>query len=350
MKELLNSTSQSIYIHIPFCKRKCNYCSFISFTKIENYEEKYINALCKELKFFKTSNEIKTIYLGGGTPNILSIKSLEQIFTSLQQNYKIVPETEITMEINPALSNLQYFKELKNLGVNRLSIGAQSFDDKILKILNRIHTSKEIFETMDLVQKAGFTNYSIDLIYGIFTQKITDIEKELEIIKSLNLKHVSTYGLKIEENTPFAKFDKKNLPTEEECADMYTLISEKLSKQGFVHYEISNYAKPNFESKHNLAYWQNKEYYGFGTAAHGFLNKIRYKNTSNLKKYIKNPIEKEIICTNTAQDIYEENIFLGLRLKNGINLDEIKKRFGIDLLSKKEQKIKDLITNGYAKL
>ena len=350
MKELLNSTSQSIYIHIPFCKRKCNYCAFISFTNIENYEEKYINALCKELEEYKTSNKIETIYLGGGTPNILSIKSLEKIFSTINNNYKLSSNVEITMEINPALSNSSYLKELKNLGINRLSVGVQSFDDKILKILNRIHTSKETIKTLEIIKKAGFTNYSIDLMYGIFTQKLSDIKKELKIIKSLDLKHVSTYGLKIEENTPFEKFDKTNLPQEEECADMYTLISEELEKQGFIHYEISNYAKQGFESKHNLVYWKNKEYFGFGSSAHGYLNKIRYKNSSNLEKYIENPLQKEITNINKTQDIYEETVFLGLRLKQGIDLNEIKNKFGIDLKAKKKQIIQNLIANDYASM
>ncbi len=350
MKNLLNSKAKSIYIHIPFCKRKCNYCSFTSFTNLSQYENSYVVALCKEIENFNSKGTIETIYLGGGTPNLLSLENIEKILTKIEENFHIAHMPEITIEINPAISNGRYFKELKKLGINRLSLGVQSFNEKILKILNRLHTTKEVFETIKKIENAEIKNYSIDLIYGIFYQTLEDIENDLKIIKRINPKHISTYGLKIEKNTPFEKYDQSKLPSEDLCYEMYMKISNELEKEGFVHYEISNFAKPEFEAKHNLTYWQNEEYIGLGVAAHGYLNNIRYKNLSNLEKYIENPLNKEIININTLSDTMEEEIFLGLRLRKGINLKIIKEKYGRDLLKSKGESINKFVENNYARL
>ena len=256
-EKFVNNDAQSIYMHIPFCKRKCNYCAFVSFTNIETFEEQYVDALCEEINSFKEQKTIKTIYFGGGTPNLLSIKSVEKIFSTISESFAIEQDAEITMEFNPKLSDINYFKEIKNIGINRISLGVQSFQEDILKTLNRIHTKQEALLTIDNIQKAGFTNFSIDLMYGIFGQNIRMLKNDLEIIKTLSIPHISTYGLKIEKNTPFAKFNKTTLPDEDACADMYLLIADELEKQGFIHYEISNFAKPNFQSRHNSTYWKN---------------------------------------------------------------------------------------------
>ena len=349
-EKFVNNDAQSIYMHIPFCKRKCNYCAFVSFTNIETFEEQYVDALCEEINSFKEQKTIKTIYFGGGTPNLLSIKSVEKIFSTISESFAIEQDAEITMEFNPKLSDINYFKEIKNIGINRISLGVQSFQEDILKTLNRIHTKQEALLTIDNIQKAGFTNFSIDLMYGIFGQNIRMLKNDLEIIKTLSIPHISTYGLKIEKNTPFAKFNKTTLPDEDACADMYLLIADELEKQGFIHYEISNFAKPNFQSRHNSTYWKNEEYYGFGVGAHGYLNKIRYEKPIIIQDYLQNPMSFKVTSSNSFKDILEEKIFLGLRLKEGINLDELKNEFSFDLLKERKCEIKKFIDNGYVNL
>ena len=350
MQKLRHSNAHSLYLHIPFCKQKCNYCAFISFTNINDFENLYIDSLIKEIHYFKSTQNLKTIYIGGGTPNLLSIKNIKKIFSELQKNFHIEQNAEITMEFNPKISDLQYFKEIKSIGINRISLGAQSFNNKTLKILNRIHDKDDTLNTIKNIELAGFTNYSLDLIYGIFEQTITDIQEDLNIIKNINPPHISTYGLKIEKGTPFEKYNLENLPDEDLNADMYTLISKDLTEAGYTHYEISNFAKENLQSQHNLTYWHANEYLGLGVAAHGYINNTRYKNTENLQEYLNNPFKKEITSHNNLQEHFEEYIMLGLRLKEGINLDLIKEKFNIDLLKTKGNKIQNIISMGYGNL
>jgi len=349
MQKLRNSKANSIYIHIPFCKQKCNYCAFISFTNIKEFENLYINSLINEIKEFKTENEIKTIYLGGGTPNLLSLKSIEEIFDTISNNFKITSNAEITMEFNPKISDLQYFKDIKSTGINRISLGAQSFNNKILQTLNRIHSKEDTLNTIKNIELAGFSNYSLDLIYGIFNQTLEDVKNDLDIIKKISPPHISTYGLKIEQGTPFEKYDLKNLPDEDLNADMYTLISDVLTQSGYNHYEISNFSKENYQSQHNLTYWHANEYFGFGVAAHGYINNIRYKNSDSLEEYINNPLKKCIITKNTTQDFFEEYVMLGLRLKEGINFNYIKEKFDIDLIKNKNEQFENFVSEGYGK-
>lgn len=350
MQELRHSKVNSLYIHIPFCKQKCNYCAFISFTNIKDFEDFYIKSLIEEINHFKSTQALKTIYIGGGTPNLLSVKNVEKIFSAIQKNFLIEKNAEITMEFNPKISDLPYFKEIKNIGINRISLGAQSFNNKTLKILNRIHDKDDTLNAIKNIEQAGFSNYSLDLIYGIFEQTIADIQEDLNIIKDITPPHISTYGLKIEKGTPFEKYSSENLPDEDLNADMYTLISEDLKEAGYTHYEISNFAKENYQSQHNLTYWHANEYLGLGVAAHGYVNNIRYKNTENLQKYLNNPLKKEIIGHNNLQEHFEEYIMLGLRLKEGINFNYIKEQFNIDLIKTKGNKIQNLISMGYGNI
>ena len=351
MQSFLNNKAKSIYIHIPFCVKKCNYCAFISYENADEYEKLYVQSLCEEItQMTDTNNFIDTLYIGGGTPNILSLKSLEKIFSVLNDKFKFNKNPEITMEFNPKLSNLDYFSEVKNIGVNRISLGAQSFDDKILKTLGRIHTSEDTLTTIEYIKNAGIENYSLDLIYGVFGQDINILKNDLNNLKKLKPNHVSTYGLKIEKGTPFESFSKFNLPDEDICAQMYMCICNELKDFGYIHYEISNFAQNGYESKHNMAYWQCKEYYGFGVAAHGYLNKIRYKNTDNLKEYFCNPHKKEILSVNSDDDILEEKIFLGLRTSDGVNFNEIKSMFNINLYEKHKNFFDELVQNGHGKI
>lgn len=317
-----------VYFHIPFCEKKCKYCAFCSFQLLKK-EDEYINALLSEVKYFYKNEPLKTIYFGGGTPSLLKIENIEKILKLLKFN----KDTEITLELNPHNINYKKLKAYKDLGINRLSVGVQSFDDEILFEIGRTHNSKEIFKTIENIEKTGFENYSIDLMYGLINQDLKNWEKTLDIALELNVKHISLYGLKIENGTYYSKNLPKNLPTQDEQADMYQLAIEKLSNK-FIHYEFSNFAKnEKYFSKHNSAYWMCQKYYGFGLSASGYIDNRRYTNTFNFSEYIKNPLKKQYEILSNENKI-EEEIFLGLRLIKGIDFNKINKKFNIDIYKK----------------
>lgn len=319
----------SAYIHIPFCKRKCKYCTFSSYPQIQ-FKETYLNALIEEISARYKKEKLKTIYIGGGTPSLLSAENINNILSVLNFD----ENTEITCEANPESTSEKWLKEIKDIGVNRLSIGVQSFNDKILKSIGRKHSVKEAFEAVLNAKKAGFSNISVDLIYGLPNQEISDVSTSTITACELGIQHISTYGLKIEQGSFFYKNPPKNLPTEENQADMYMKIVELTKKYGFNHYEISNFSQKGFESKHNLNYWKAKEYYGFGCAASGYEKGIRYSHEKTIVKYCKNPTkitEKEKLSEQTK---LEETIFLGLRKSEGININQINKKYNIDFEKK----------------
>ena len=349
---------ESAYIHIPFCKSKCAYCSFVSFNKLEMLTG-YVYALLKDINDNYGGEELKTLYFGGGTPSLLPIDLLNKIIEkfNFQQDY------ELTMEINPDDANLEYFSSLKSLGVNRLSLGSQTFDDEILKLIGRRHDSGAIINAVDLAKKAGFSNISLDLIYGLPLQTLDSLKNDLKKFLELDIQHISTYGLKIEEGSKWSrgKYNRGKcrgkcrgkdtesdtlvisikegtteiyLPDDDAQADMYELINDTLEKNGYYRYEISNFAKLGYESKHNLNYWDNNEYYGFGCAAHGYVDGIRYSNYSTLDEYMAKPSTHELGHTLSQQEKLEEEIFLGFRKRSGINVSKINERFGIDFDTK----------------
>jgi len=359
--------AKNAYIHIPFCKGgKCNYCSFTSFDTLE-LKEKYIDALISEIKgshektvqvpiaslrdielqiaqetsteaissdftknelvqFQYQGESLETLYFGGGTPSVLTINE----FKSLIELFNIDKNTEVTTEINPDGIDKEYLIGLKTVGINRISIGSQSFDDNILKLIGRKHNSEQIKTVVNLTKKVGFDNISLDLIYGLPTQDLKGFEQDLETAIDLNVRHISLYGLKIEEGCYFHTHMPLSLPDSDLQADMYLRAVELLKENGFEHYEISNFSKPNFNSKHNLNYWKNNTYYGFGCSASGYIDNTRYTNEDALTKYIKKPNLKISEQKLTKQEILEEAIFLGLRKLDGINTEEINKEFGID--------------------
>ena len=321
--------AESVYVHIPFCRQKCNYCSFISFTNKE-YIENYINALLPEISERYQCEKIKTLYFGGGTPSLLSPDYFEKILSK----FIFCENPEITIEVNPEYLTLEYLKNVFETGINRVSIGVQSFNQKILEIIGRKHSVSDIFKAVEFAKSAGFKNISIDLIYGLPEQTLEDFEKSINKAISLDVNHISSYGLKIDEGSYFYKNKPKSLPDSDMQADMYLKMIDILGKNGFKHYEISNFAKNGFESKHNLNYWNAKEYYGFGCAACGYENKIRYSHENLLENYIKNPVFLIKEPSLTEQEMLEEYIFLGLRKKEGINLSDIKNHFNIDFNSK----------------
>lgn len=326
--------TKNAYIHIPFCRRKCNYCSFVSYPK-QDMKNEYVKALIKEIEQRYKQERLNTLYIGGGTPSLLSQEQISQIVSL----FKFENNAEITIEANPEHLSFDWLKGVKDAGINRLSLGAQSFDENILKIIGRFHTVKDIFTAVANARTAGFSNINIDLIYGLPSQEMSDFSASLITACEMNIEHISSYGLKIEEGSAFFKNTPQNLPSEELQADMYEKLCELTEKYNFKHYEISNFAKEGFSSRHNLNYWEANTYYGFGCASCGYENDTRYSHTTSIEKYIENPTlltEKNIL---SKSDKLEEKIFLGLRKADGINTKELNENFGINF----EEKYSDIL-------
>ncbi len=324
---------ESIYIHIPFCKSKCHYCNFISFADKNCRIKDYFAALEKEISFKLREfpdKKFKTVYIGGGTPSLIDSVFYEKLLSMLN----LSDSPELTIEINPGTVSSESLKTLRKIGFNRLSAGVQCFDNDVLKSLNRPHTASEAIIAVKEAKEAGFENISIDLIYGLPGQSLLDWERNLFKAVELDVNHISAYGLKIEENTEFFRNPPLNIPDEDITSQMYLKTVEILGKNGFEHYEISNFAQKGFESRHNLAYWKNCGYFGFGLAAHGYVNGIRYSNKTDLEDYIKNPFEIDSQKELSANEIREEAIFLGLRLGQGLDIAEFQRNYSIDLIEK----------------
>lgn len=324
-----------IYVHIPFCAAKCNYCAFNSKISTADERENYVDALITEIK--STSYPLPptpSIYFGGGTPTILTLNQLEKIFKAIQKNFNVEKNSEITIEANPGTVDENFLRGLREVGFNRLSLGVQSFNDELLKILGRIHNSKTAIETVTTARKI-FENISIDLMYGLPNQTLNDVKFDAETATALDVEHISIYGLEVEPNTKFFQLNeggRLNLPTENLCADMYEFIIATLPKFGYNRYEVSNFSKIGYESRHNIGYWTGKKYFGFGAGAHSYDGKIRTSNIADVENYVKkmragydiSQVE-EIVTTNAAM---EEFCFLGLRMTAGIDAKIFYERFG----------------------
>lgn len=318
-----------IYIHVPFCVRKCNYCAFNSKVSDAAERQAYVEALTKEINLRADDSLVETIYFGGGTPTTLELGELEKILWAVRKAFSVDERAELTIEANPGTVDGNYLRGLKSLGFNRLSLGVQSFDDGLLKTLGRIHDSRAAIETVELA-KIFFGNVSVDLMYGLPNQNLNHLRRDLELIKNLDVAHVSIYGLEIEPATKFFELYNNNqlpLPDDDTCADMYDFITETLPTIGYRRYEISNFAKNTFESRHNIGYWTGKKYFGFGAGAHSFDGKLRTSNVRDVATYIKAnvPIVEEIV---TRQAAMEEFCFLGLRMIDGISAKKFYDKFG----------------------
>ena len=324
-----------VYIHIPFCIRKCHYCFFVSGIDIR-YKDIYLSALTKQINCTYKNEKIKTLYIGGGTPSLLDVNDIKNII----KHFKLENDSEITLEVNPETVEETKFHKIKEIGINRISLGVQSFNDSILRNIGRNHTKKNILESVEIIKKCGFDNINIDLIYGLPNQNTDLLKKDIEQSLNLGIQHISTYGLKIEKDSFFGKNPPQNLPNDEQQADMYNALCSELTQNGFEHYEISNFAKKGYESRHNCAYWRNQNYYGFGLNASGYEDKTRYRNIASFKDYIENPNLKEEETELTEGEILEEEIFLALRLKTGINIKKINRKFNINFLDKYQNIIK----------
>ena len=325
-----------IYVHIPFCKQKCYYCDFVSYCNKNDLIEKYIQAVKKEIQLQEIRTEINTIYIGGGTPSYIEAKYIKEILEEIKAK-NVSKEAEITIEVNPGTVTLEKLKEYKNCGINRLSIGLQSTQDNLLKMIGRIHNFEQFLETYKMARKVGFKNINVDLMLGLPGQKISDLKESLEKVLELEPEHISVYSLIVEENTPIASKIEKNeliLPEEETERNMYWYVKNTLELNGFHHYEISNFAKKGFESKHNLNCWNQQEYIAFGVAAHSYVDNVRYSNTENLEKYIENidlgipENNRTIHEVQNEDDKKKEYMLLGLRKIDGVKISEFKNLFG----------------------
>lgn len=338
-----------LYIHIPFCLRKCLYCDFFSIPFDKSLSEEYIDALMMEIDIRKEGlGRLKTIYIGGGTPTVLSLKGLDRLFKKLRD----IPwshDIEITIEANPGTIDSEMVKILNSLGVNRFSLGIQSFIDRELEILGRIHNSLEGIKAIELIKNEGAKNLSIDLIYGIPGQSVKDWQYNLSRAIKYSPEHISTYELTPEKETPLYDLiteGRLKKPDEDTIIDMYCHAIERLNRAGYIHYEISNFAKDGFQCRHNINYWDRGEYIGVGAGAHSFEDEIRRVNLRDVRRYIDivkkglSPYEEETVIRET--EALKEYIFLGLRKREGINVRAIKERFKIDIITASS----DLISNG----
>lgn len=321
---------KSAYIHIPFCDSICSYCDFCKFIKNKKWISSYLNALKIEIEEKYKGEVLDTIYIGGGTPSSLNINELNQLF-SIINNLKKSKEVEFTFECNIENITGEKLELLYKNGVNRLSIGIQTFNNKYLNYLNRNHNNKMITEKINIAKKIGFKNINIDLIYALPDETLDELNNDLELFLKLDIPHISTYSLIIEPNTKLHINDEKNID-EEIDYEMYKLICNKLETNGYNHYEVSNFGKVGYESKHNLTYWNNQEYYGFGISASGYINDIRYDNTKSLNNYFNREYLSDEHKLDKLEQI-ENEFILGLRKINGINKEDFKSKYNIDIKS-----------------
>jgi oxygen-independent coproporphyrinogen III oxidase len=342
-----------LYIHIPFCVKKCIYCDFFSVSYDESTVKAYVDALCKELFFKKhPGGSLRTVYFGGGTPTLLPAASCNILFGYLRDNFPLSPDAEITVEANPGTIDESKIETLLSLGVNRLSVGVQSFNDNELATLGRIHSSDEALKSIASIKKAGLKNFSIDLMYGIPGQTTESWRESLTKAVELSPTHISAYELTPEESTPLSLLitsGKIRMLNEELILSMYNLAIDCLAGYGYEHYEISNFALPGYQCKHNLNYWNRGEYTGLGAGAHSFDKGIRSKNIANIKSYVENLKKGKFPETESAallpEEISKESIFLGLRKTEGINIRHAQEQ-GLSLLDASGE----LIDEGYLKV
>lgn len=348
-----------LYVHIPFCKQKCMYCDFPAYQNLQDYYETYVYALVQEMDLWVSEHpeskerSIDTIYFGGGTPTELSIQQLQMIIDKIKSIFTIDENCHMTIESNPGEVDLQYLTKLVKLGFNRISFGVQTFDDKALTMLHRSHNGEKAKQAVYEAKEAGFTDINIDLIYGLPRQTLEDIQHNLNIVKDLPINHISTYGLQVEVGTYLYHLVQKNLisiPSESMDESMYDTMMAGLKELGFERYEISNFAKGNSYSRHNLKYWHYIDYLGFGAGAHSFYDGIRRSNNRNVMPYIQSvdrytmpTIDTETITVERAQ---EDFCFLALRTKWGLDEQKFEDRFGVSVHNLFGNILEELVTKG----
>ena len=339
MKEL------ELYLHIPFCVKKCNYCDFLSAPAGEETRAAYVDALLEEIRGFDEPEdyEVVTVFFGGGTPSILPGQAIFRIMEALREKFSFRKGAEITLEANPGTVDKEKLSFYKKAGINRLSFGLQSADAEELKKLGRIHTWEKFLESFQLAREAGFSNINVDLMSALPGQTKESWEKTLRQVLALQPEHISADSLIIEEGTPFYQLYEKDverrdageepelIPSEEEERAMYEATGRILKEQGYLHYEISNYAKPGCECRHNLGYWQRRDYLGFGLGASTLLNPVRYKNTEDHEAYLGGDFSKKEFFVLTKDNQIEETMFLGLRVLEGVSKEHFREQFSCEL-------------------
>lgn len=317
----LGEDTVGIYLHIPFCLGKCYYCDFCSEAVPTETKAAYVNALCREIsRFDGRAISVDTLFFGGGTPSLLLPAQVEQVLDALHARFSFSKDVECSMEVNPATVTREKAKAFVSLGINRFSVGIQSFSDRELHFLGRRHTAEEAVACVRILREAGNTNLNIDLMYGLAGQTTADFRASVEKALSLAPEHLSAYALSIEEGTPLhANRHAYTFPSDDEVYEMYGMLTEKMKNSGYRHYEISNFAKEGYRCRHNLRYWEQKQYIGFGTAAHSYFGGRRYANGTKLADYINGT--GQVVCEGpqTKEAMMAERVMLALRLDTGIS-------------------------------
>ena len=354
-----NRESLGIYIHIPFCVSKCKYCAFVSMVASEDDKKRYFVDLLNEIKMqaqkYSKQYSVSSIYIGGGTPSCLDYYYVRDLLSCIYKNFAVKNTAEITIEINPNSADSLKIREYILSGINRFSIGLQSVNPKILKDMGRTHTVHDFEKVVNEIRDYGIKNISADLILGYPGQKLSDIKDILTLLTKMQIPHISTYMLQVEQGTKLKALVDNGavaLPDEDLVVDMYNLIFETLSKSGYGRYELSNFAKPTFESVHNSSYWKRKDYLGIGLAAHSYIDGTRFANTENISEYANrieelNEIPIDVSKNLSKEEMKEEFVMLSLRTKDGIDLESYKSEFDENLAFKKKSTIAELIKHGF---
>lgn len=361
----------SVYLHIPFCTRRCSYCDFNTYAGLENLISDYVRALCREIEILGESlpdsyqNKVHTVYFGGGTPSLLSPEEVKVVLTSLKQQFGFVSDLEISLEVNPGTLNLEKVQAYRDVGVNRLSIGFQTANERELQLLGRNHTCEDVVEAVKIARLAGIRNLNLDLIYGLPKQTLADWENSLQVALSLEVEHLSLYSLTIEAGTLMEQWIRRgelSYPDDDFAADCYELARELLAKAGYVHYEISNWARPTDNGhnycRHNLQYWKNQEYIGVGAGAHGFVKGFRLSNVLHPAHYIRKfiaPLQNAFPFTPATLNAHRvdrkeemrDTVLLALRLvQDGVGDEDFYQRFGKRLTDIFAEEIARLLRKG----
>ena len=340
-----------LYVHTPFCISKCKYCDFASFPSVGSIErDAYVDKLVLEIEsYVGEKREVDSIFFGGGTPSLLTAQQIKRIVTKIKNTFDISPDCEFTVEVNPKTVDKDKLAIYKELGVNRISIGMQSVHEKELKFLGRIHSFEEFVECYELVRESGISNVNVDVMYGIPHQTKTSFLRTLERVIELSVEHVSVYGLIIEPGTPFYESrDSLPLPSEDDEVSMYYTACDTFRKNGYTHYEISNYSKPGYECRHNLKYWENKEFIGVGLAAYSYLGNKRYGNTRNFNEYLSSDYVKYRTVDLIDRDGEKfEYVMMHLRTSGGIPKDQYRELFGVDFDIEAGERMKKYVDAGY---
>jgi len=334
----MTNKTLELYFHIPFCVRKCLYCDFLSAPADEATKSRYMEALVRETQEKAkvcTDYTVTSVFFGGGTPSVVNPQALAKVLNTAKACFRFTKDAEITMEMNPGTVNADSLSVYKEAGINRISIGLQSTNDRYLEKLGRIHNFETFLKTYEAVRKAGFTNVNIDLMGALPGQSLAEYEADVKTVLELNPEHLSVYSLMIEEGTPFGdrlEQNKLEPPEEELEREMYWRAHELLTKAGYEHYEISNYAKPGFACRHNVGYWKRISYLGLGLGASSLMENRRYQNEKSLSTYLQNPLAtSEEAETLSGQEQMEETMFLGLRMLEGVSRKEFAETYAIDM-------------------